>query len=325
MIVYVRHNTSRKLEFMVRTEIVRGTSGLVVHKKAGAVEAAPFVESLEKKYAQFAQVADQLPFELARVERSAEGVTVEHVTGTPLLSLLADAARERDAERFAALIEQYVGLILGMPTKAAQSSPVLSQLGLDAMPGAHIYPGCLDLNAGNFAQESQGRFVLFDYEWTLEVPTPRLFVLFWGLIALYEDLAYLHPNGLVPLASLYRRFDMLPHMERLVRATFTMYGRVQALAQRESYQQYSQRVAALQIDRPFMGEVDQLKKKLEQAAERQRVLQWEIGHRDEIAQQEKVRHLKLEASAKEHEWITKSKTWKTRNFVVGMLRYIVKR
>jgi hypothetical protein len=325
MIAYVRRNTSRKPEFMVRTEIVRENGDLNIRKMPRTDVAASFVNGIAKKYQLFQSEADRLPFGLARVEKSLPGIVVEYVQGIPLSSLLVRAAQEQDAEHFRQLLDQYAGLILEMPTRPAQAHPLLNELGLDQLPGPHIWPGCLDLNAANFIQQRDGRFVLFDYEWTLDVPVPRMFVLFWGLIALYEEIAYLGPNALVPLKSLYQKLGVLPHFDALTKATHNMYAYVHDEAHQESFDGYVARVRGLEVDRPFTAELDNLKKQLQLANEQERVLRWEIEHRDEQAGLQLSKEQGLEKTVKELEWITRSKTWKTRNFIVGMLRRVTKR
>ena len=198
--VYVKFSNDRSRKYCVRTEILENVRGSrKVIKKASYPEGWKHIENTARHYAQLEKIFADTRIEVNRAVHDDDCLQLEYISADETLAdVLEESWQEGRREECMNLLKNLCGVIA---SKADQPFTVTE--GFTRLFALKEYPyqdvsmsvTDLDLIADNILiNPEDGRWILTDYEWTVEFPVPVRFVL-WRIWH-YFHAFYIDPNDI---------------------------------------------------------------------------------------------------------------------------------
>jgi len=213
-LLYAVYNRHRLPAFQIETAIWRDAGRTVVHKTALTPEAAAHVRALHAHTERLRGCLRGPRIRLPETALRGEGVLeIAFVPGRRVDDLLAEAARQRRADRLEAIVSDYLEAL--RESFPLQPQPVwhpdmarvfgMSDAASLQGLGPFLTPALADPIFENLIAADDGGYVLIDAEWVFEGCLPLAFILARSVFYFYEKQSGSGLETWLPRAELWKR------------------------------------------------------------------------------------------------------------------------
>lgn len=225
--VYAKYTDYRGSRFRLLTRILRSDDGTltVTKESADGANAEEHLRAIVRSYGILYDLyGGTLNICPCRMENGR--VVFPYVEGTPFQAVLDESVVSGDPDRMRDAFEEYTALLEGGANNAAvfAATPAFEEI-FGAVPEAEgqraLLVSNLDASGDNLLMDDLQQLTLVDYEWVLDFPLPRDFVVYRNLRVMY-DAHWAHLvrfETLLDLCRIEMDRDALQRMD----ASFTAY------------------------------------------------------------------------------------------------------
>lgn len=177
--VFFISNHERQERFRIETRIWRGDNGLYAEKRAVTDIAQPHLYKMLKTFESLSAIRSlmKLTAIIPAQKLSSGSLGFSFVEGLTAERVLVDTITQKDESATKQIIDQVIAIIDALPTVEATHKDKLNfeKIFGNSFSGESQWTNLsvVDFNLDNFIIDKDGKWHLFDYEWTFDTSIPK--------------------------------------------------------------------------------------------------------------------------------------------------------
>lgn len=197
MTVYYRTTRQRKSNFQLSTKIINLNGKIFIRKTALSENAHQHIREIISNYS---KIKGTSAFQvLPPKDISDSSLEFDFVPGKQMFAMIVNYVKDDNYDEVNNLVQKYIDLILSPLEFKTQKdlTDFDNQIFTTYSPSSDndlVYPGIIDLTFDNIFIDINNKFTLIDYEWLIDMPLPKNYLLFKAISGVINQCAQLHLN-----------------------------------------------------------------------------------------------------------------------------------